>query len=413
MKKNSLLWIAAGLLASLLAWWAFSGEEEINRDITVSSFRANFEDVVSSSGELMAKNSEDIMGPSNMRRYGLYNIKISDLVAEGTYVQKGDFVAELDKTELSGKINELLNELDKAKSQYTQTQLDTTLELRQQRSEIEALAFDIRQKKVEIEQSIYEPPATIQRLKLDLEKLEQSLDQKRSNYIIKQKQSAAKMVEASANLAQTQNKFDALQELEKEFRISAPKQGMVIYKREWGGRKRKTGSTISPWDPGVATLPDLSEMESRTYINEVDIRKVEVGQLVEIGLDAFPEAKLSGIVTEVANMGEDRENSDSKVFEVVIAVNESDSTYRPGMTTSNRIITATLESVVQVPLEAIFSEEGRTFVYKNSGVSIIKQEVMISTSNDEFAVIEAGLAEEEEVYLTEPASAQDAEIQAI
>jgi len=413
LKKNSLLWIAAGLLASLLAWWAFSGEEEINRDITVSSFRANFEDVVSSSGELMAKNSEDIMGPSNMRRYGLYNIKISDLVAEGTYVQKGDFVAELDKTELSGKINELLNELDKAKSQYTQTQLDTTLELRQQRSEIEALAFDIRQKKVEIEQSIYEPPATIQRLKLDLEKLEQSLDQKRSNYIIKQKQSAAKMVEASANLAQTQNKFDALQELEKEFRISAPKQGMVIYKREWGGRKRKTGSTISPWDPGVATLPDLSEMESRTYINEVDIRKVEVGQLVEIGLDAFPEAKLSGIVTEVANMGEDRENSDSKVFEVVIAVNESDSTYRPGMTTSNRIITATLESVVQVPLEAIFSEEGRTFVYKNSGVSIIKQEVMISTSNDEFAVIEAGLAEKEEVYLTEPASAQDAEIQAI
>lgn len=361
----------------------------------------------------MAKNSEDIMGPSNMRRYGLYNIKISDLVAEGTYVQKGQFVAELDKTELSSKINELLNELDKAKSQYTQTQLDTTLELRQQRSEIEALAFDIRQKKVEIEQSIYEPPATIQRLKLDLEKLEQSLNQKRSNYVIKRKQSAAKMVEASANLAQTQNKFDALQELEKEFRITAPKQGMVIYKREWGGRKRKTGSTISPWDPGVATLPDLSEMESRTYINEVDIRKVEVGQKVEIGLDAFPEAKLNGIVKEVANMGEDRENSDSKVFEVIIAVNESDSTYRPGMTTSNRIITATLDSVIQVPLEAIFSEEGQTFVYKNSGVSIIKQEVKITTSNDEFAVIEAGILENEEVYLTEPVSAKDAEIQGL
>lgn len=413
MKKNSLLWTVAAILALLLGWWAFSDEEEINRDITVSAFKGNFEDAVNSSGEMMAKNSEDIMGPSNMRRYGLYNIKISDLVAEGTYVQKGQFVAELDKTELSSKINELLNELDKAKSQYTQTQLDTTLELRQQRSEIEALAFDIRQKKVEIEQSIYEPPATIQRLKLDLEKLEQSLNQKRSNYVIKRKQSAAKMVEASANLAQTQNKFDALQELEKEFRITAPKQGMVIYKREWGGRKRKTGSTISPWDPGVATLPDLSEMESRTYINEVDIRKVEVGQKVEIGLDAFPEAKLNGIVKEVANMGEDRENSDSKVFEVIIAVSESDSTYRPGMTTSNRIITATLDSVIQVPLEAIFSEEGQTFVYKNSGVSIIKQEVKITTSNDEFAVIEAGILENEEVYLTEPASAKDAEIQGL
>lgn len=413
MKRKPLLWTVASLFALLLLWWGFSGDEEISRDITVKAVRANFEDVVSSSGELIAKNSEDIMGPSNMRRYGLYNIKISDLVAEGTYVQKGDFVAELDKTELSGKMNELLNELDKARSQYTQTQLDTTLELRQQRSEIEALAFDIRQKRVEVKQSIYEPPATIQRLKLDLEKLEQSLNQKKENYKIKKRQSEAKMVEAGANLAQTQNKFNALQELEKQFRIQAPKQGMVIYKREWGGRKRKTGSTISPWDPGVATLPDLSEMESRTYINEVDIRKVKVGQNVEIGLDAFPDAALTGVVTQVANVGEDRENSDSKVFEVVIAVNESDSTYRPGMTTANRIITATLDSVVQIPLEGVFSEEGRTFVYKNSGVSIIKQEVRILTSNDEFAVIEAGLKENDEIYLTEPAAALESEIEAI
>ncbi len=413
MKKKSLIWLGAAVLLSLILWWAFSEDEEISRDITVSSFRANFEDVVTSSGELIAKNSEDIMGPSNMRRYGLFNIKISDLVSEGTYVQKGEFVAELDKTELSGKLNELSNELDKARSQYTQTQLDTTLEMREQRSAIEALEFDIRQKKVEIEQSVYEPPATIQRLKLDLEKLEQNLEQKRDNYQIKRRQSEAKMVEAAANLAQTQNKFDALQELEQEFRIVAPKQGMVIYKREWGGRKRKAGSTISPWDPGVATLPDLSEMESRTYINEVDIRKVASGQVVEIGLDAFPEAKLSGIVKEVANVGEDRENSESKVFEIVITVNESDSTYRPGMTTSNRIITATLDSVVQVPLEAIFSEEGQTFVYKNSGVSIIKQAVEIGARNDEFAVIERGLREEEEVYLTEPASALDAPIQAL
>lgn len=413
MKKNTLLWIAAAFIAALLLWWGFSSDEEINRDITVKAFQSNFQDVVSSSGELIAKNSEDIMGPSNMRRYGLFNIKISDLVAEGTYVQKGEFVAELDKTELSGKLNELLNELEKARSQYTQTQLDTTLDLRQQRSEIDGLAFDIRQKKVEIEQSVYEPPATIQRLKLDLEKLQQNLDQKKSNYKIKKRQSEAKMVEAGATLAQTQNKFDALQKLEQEFRIRAPKQGMVIYKREWGGRKRKAGSTISPWDPGVATLPDLSEMESRTYINEVDIRKVEVGQKVEIGLDAFPDATLTGIVTEVANVGEDRENSDSKVFEVVIRVNESDSTYRPGMTTSNRIITSTLDSVVQVPLEAIFSEEGVTFVYLNSGVSTLKQEVEILTSNDEFAVISKGLKAQDEVYLTEPAGAQEEEIQVL
>lgn len=264
-------------------------------------------------------------------------------------------------------------------------------------------------KKVEIEQSAFEPPATIQRLKLDLEKLNQNLQQNKENYDIKKKQARAKMVEAGANLAQTQNKFEKLQTLEQEFRITAPKPGMVTYIREWGGQKRKTGSTISPWDPGVATLPDLSAMESKTYINEVDIRKVKEGQKVVIGLDAFPDVNLNGIVEQVANVGEERENSESKVFEIVIAVNESDSTYRPGMTTSNQIITSTLDSVVQIPLEAIFSEEGVTFVYAKSA-GIQKKEVRIGASNDEFAVIEEGLNADVEVFLTEPASAIDQEI---
>lgn len=410
MKKNQLI-IAGIILATLLiTWFALKGDDTQDRDITTSAFVADFKDVVTSSGELMAKNSEDINGPSNSRQYGLYNIKISDLVAEGTYVEKGDFVAQLDKTELSSKLNELLTEYDKAQSIYTQTQLDTTLELREKRSGLESLIFDIKQKKIEIEQSIYEPPATIQRLKLDLEKLEQSLAQNKDNYIIKQKQSRAKMVEAGATLAQTRSKLASLQDLEKEFRIIAPKKGMVIYKREWGGRKRKTGSTISPWDPGVATLPDLSEMQSKTYINEVDIRKVKQGQKVLIGLDAFPDASLTGEVIEVANVGEDREDSDSKVFEIIIRVNESDSTYRPGMTTSNQIVTKTLEQVLQVPLEAIFNQEGITYVYLKDGVGISKQEVKIGPSNDEFAVIEAGLEPDAEVFLTEPSSASEAEI---
>jgi multidrug efflux pump subunit AcrA (membrane-fusion protein) len=413
LKRNQSITLAAVLALILIAWFSLKGDENQERDITTVAFISDFKDLVTSSGELMAKNSEDINGPSNSRQYGLYNIKISDLVAEGTYVEKGDFVAQLDKTELSSKLNDLLTEYDKAQSIYTQTQLDTTLVMREKRSELESLVFDIRQKKIEIEQSIYEPPASIQRLKLDLEKLEQSLAQKKDNYIIKQKQSRAKMVEAGATLSQTRSKLSSLQDLEKEFRIIAPKQGMVIYKREWGGRKRKTGSTISPWDPGVATLPDLSEMQSKTYINEVDIRKIKQGQSVILGLDAFPDASLTGEIIEVANVGEDREDSDSKVFEIIVRVKESDSTYRPGMTTSNEIITKTLTQVLQIPLEAIFNQEGITFVYLKTGVSIIKQEVRIGASNDEYAVIEEGIKVEDEVFLTEPAAGIDAEIETL
>lgn len=405
MKKNKIAWILGALSLLVAVWWWFGGEEENQRKLTATAFVDRFEEVVTSTGELMARNSEDINGPSQMRRYRLYNVKIAELVPEGTYVEKGAFVASLDKSELSARMSDVATELEKAKSQFTQVRLDTTLTLREKRSSIESLEFDIRQKKVELEQSTYEPPATIQRLKLDLEKLNQSLRQSRENYQITEAQSEAKMREASASLAQEQNRYDALVELEKEFRITAPKNGMVIYKREWNGRKRQAGDNISPWDPGVATLPDLSMMESITYINEVDIRKVKTGQPVEIGLDAFPEARLSGTVTSVANVGEERENSDSKVFLVEIRVKETDSTYRPGMTTSNTIITNTRDSVLQIPIESVFTQNDTSFVYQRSGIGLVKQEVKLGPSNDAYVIILAGLQADDVVYLNAPEEA--------
>jgi HlyD family secretion protein len=79
-------------------------------------------------------------------------------------------------------------------------------------------------------------------------------------------------------------------------------------------------------------------MRSKTYVNEVDIQNIEKGQTVEVGLDADSEKQLSGIVESVANIGEQRRGSDAKVFEVLININESDTTLRPAMTTSNSIL---------------------------------------------------------------------------
>ena len=70
-------------------------------------------------------------------------------------------------------------------------------------------------------------------------------------------------------------------------RATGPAGGMVIYVREWNGKKKAVGSQWSPWDPTVATLPDLTQMEPVTYVNEVDVRKLSVGQkgiIVLVGL---------------------------------------------------------------------------------------------------------------------------------
>src|SRR4030067_3112920 len=122
-------------------------------------------------------------------------------------------------------------------------------------------------------------------------------------------------------LVEQRQRVADLQTVLSKFIIYAPSEGMVIYKRDRSGAKRKVGSSISPWDNVVATLPDMSTMISKTYVNEIDVSKVKMGQQVDILVDAFPERSYTGLVTSVANIGEQLPNADAKVFEVVVKVN--------------------------------------------------------------------------------------------
>src|SRR5690606_14525826 len=184
-----------------------------------------------------------------------------------------------------------------------------------------------------------------------------------------------------------------------------------IYVKGWDGKPMKAGSQIQTWEPNVASLPDLTKMMSKTYVNEVDVRKVKVGQKVEIGLDAYPDKKLSGEVKRVANVGEQRPNSDSKVFEVSIEIEGSDPTLRPSMTTSNRIIAKVIEDALFVPLECLHTQsDSITYVIRKDGLNIVKQEVQVGDTNASDAVILAGLSGNERLYLSVPAGVEGREV---
>ncbi|HQB24224.1 MAG TPA: efflux RND transporter periplasmic adaptor subunit, partial [Bacteroidales bacterium] len=245
----------------------------------------------------------------------------------------------------------------------------------------------------------YEPPATQRQYLNNLEKAERSHEQSLNNYDLKVEQAQATVNDVLIELNRKRRQLDELREVLSNFTIYAPTDGMVIYFRDWSGEKRRIGSSISGWDLVVATLPDLSNMLSKTYVNEIDISKVKPGQLVRIGVDAFPEKSYTGVVKEVSNIGEQLKNADAKVFEVIIKVDGEDEILRPAMTTSNKIITASLDSAVFVPSETIFERDSITYVYKTNGT---RQVVVKGPSNENFTVIERGLQAGDELYLSLP-----------
>ena len=160
---------------------------------------------------------------------------------------------------------------------------------------------------------------------------------------------------------------------------------------------------ISPWRPVIAQLPDLTRMLVKTYVNEIDISKVKVGQIVEIGVDAFQGKQLKGKVTHVANIGEELRNSSANVFEVTIEVEGSDESLRPAMTTKNVIITQVLENPVFVPLECLYVQDSIQFVY----VKGAKKVVLTDKSNDNNIIITQGLEAGDELYLLPPDGANE------
>lgn len=400
------------VFGALLASMLMSGcGTKATEEILQKPQEGKFEVVVTTTGELQAQNSVDISGPSGARKAGIFQLKITRLVDEGTIVAPGDFVAELDKSEIIGKIKEVEINLQKFQSVFTQVKLDCTLTLSQTRDDLINLKYAKEQRKLEKEESAYESPSTRRQAEIEFEKAVRAFDQSLANYETKVKQATAKMREAEADLFKEEQKMADYQSVAGEFTIVAPEPGMLIYAREWDGKKRLVGSTISPWDPTVATLPDLTKMESITYVNEVDIQKIKIGQEVRLGLDANSEMKLTGTVTQVANVGEQRPNSDSKVFEVKIKINEKDSTLRPAMTTSNEVIIATYENVRFIPLECLrVQDDSITYVFKKTGAGVVKQEVKLGAENENFVIVEKGVEKEEEIFLSKPNGGDDLEL---
>jgi RND family efflux transporter MFP subunit len=397
------LGVAAVAVVGLVAWRSLGAAKPEADPLVVQVKEGDFKVTVTTTGELRAVKSVQIQGPAGLQQAQIYQLKIASLVPEGTVVKAGDMVAELDRGAAATKLNEVSLNVQKADAQYTQAQLDSTLNLSKAREDLRTMEFALEEKRIAKEQAQYEAPSVRRQAEIDLQKAERALAQAKRDYATKTQQAIAKMREVGADLERHKNSLKTIQDVVGGFTIKAPAPGMVIYAKEWNGRKKVVGSQINAWEPTVATLPDLTQMESITYVNEIDVRKLAVGQEVKLSLDSDPSKVLTGKVTAVANVGEQRPNTDAKVFEVKVQVVQSDTTLRPGMTTSNAVQTAVVKKARFIPLEAVQADSGRTFVFRRRGGGVVRQEIETGLMNDNEVIVARGLEPGDEVLLAAPA----------
>ncbi|HTV75561.1 MAG TPA: efflux RND transporter periplasmic adaptor subunit [Candidatus Baltobacteraceae bacterium] len=172
---------------------------------------------------------------------------------------------------------------------------------------------------------------------------------------------------------------DDAQDLLNKTTIVAPLDGTITTLNSQLG-ERVLG-TVQNAGTDIMIISDLSQMEARVDIGEIDIVLLQAGQKAKLEVDSFKDRKFAGIVTAVADSSEGLNASSPESsytgsssssssgqtatqFQVRIRFVETDS-FRPGMSVSAEIETRSRTNTIAVPIASV-----TTRVVKSKPVTI-------------------------------------------
>ena len=379
--------------------------KELKNDHAYTVGTGAFELTINTKGEIQGKNAVIINMPDVLRKreLRLYQLQIKDLIAEGTEVKKGDWVATLDAATITQQIQQNSQDLAKARAELNDAQIDSTIQLTKLQEELEEFSYDLEYKKLELEQSKYESSAYQRKKQTEYNSTLRMMDQKKRDLALRRLELKTRI----QRIEDRYNRFLRHDQMLKEgmgaCRVTAPKDGIVLYAKRWNGTKLRVGDNIDIWRPAIATLPDMSVLVSETYVQEIDITKIALGDTAVIRIDALPDKQYTGTISKIANIGQELPNFDMKVFRVLIDLNEKDSKIKPAMTTDNQIIIQKLDNALKIPREFLFATADKKFVLIKKNGKLWKKEVVPGYDNDVEVTIVSGLEENDRIFSTLPA----------
>ncbi len=401
-KKRVLVIVGLSITLLLIIFFNWSKKSE-EVEITCKVMKGPVEVKIHTSGQLESENSENIILPAilSSQNVRIYEIKITDLIEEGTVVDSGQYIATLDHKVIEEVLTAARLDLENTTALIEDAKLDSNLNLSNYRDLIVNSKSDVEERKIVLAESVYESPSVIKKAEMDLGKAVRKLDQDIKGFAMRQRQLESQMERRNIDLNKKEQRVTDLLKLYDALIIKSTKPGMVIYAKDRFGLKIQIGSILTPWSPIIATLPDMTRMISETFINEIDIAKIKVNQTVTLSIDAFPDKELKGEVISVANIGQPMPKSDSKVFEVNIRVFGSDPDLKPAMTTGNVIQTGAYTDKIYIPSEAVYETDSTKYVYVKKK-DVVRQLVDLGDENEDYVIVNKGVQEGEILLLNEP-----------
>ncbi len=363
--------------------------------------KGDFVNSVTETGELDALNSITIVSPAVSPRFG--SMKIARLVVDGSQVVKGDTLCQFDITEVLKGLDDAAAELEIAQAELRKTETSNESTIQDLEAEYEKTRLQHEISKLNLEKATFESEIRKKEIQLELDRAAISLDRARQEIENQKSINREQINKLTLQVRQVETRLQEARNTLNLLTILAPAPGIAIIERNWTTDEKFQVNDQVWRGNSLLKLPDLSKMQVKTPINEVDIAKVDTMQQARIRLDAFPDSLFTGKVTEIATLARNKErDSKVKVFDVYVLLDKTNQNLMPGMTVSCEIIINKIADTLFVPIEALYHNEEQDFVYLKKGSGFVEQPVTIGPENQDYVIISDGLRVGDQVALINP-----------
>lgn len=336
-----------------------------NQDLSVR--RGDFRRTVLLTGELEAVTGYPIFVP----RLETWQVPIRWMLDDGSTVEEGEKVFELDTTQIIGDVAQKRIAADTALSELHQKEADISVQLADKRFIVNqaAVAYEKALLKASVPEELVDRRG-FQEAALEVERAKVAHENAVADHEAAREASEREIEILRISLEKTQRDIAQAERALETMVLKAPRSGIfVVGQHPWEGRKLQLGDSV--WiGLEVAEVPDLSEMMITAKLSDVDDGKITPGMRTTCTVDAYPDQPVGGSIREIGPVAqEERGSTLRRHFKVLVDLDRSDpAIMRPGMSVLVEVETAKDEDVLLVPRTAVeLDPDGDPRVYLAGG----------------------------------------------
>lgn len=321
-----------------------------------------------------------------------FSLTIQQLVQPGSFVKKGQVVAEFDRLYVLRRLDDYRslvlqheNNLKRLKALLAVTRSSYNQQLARAKGRMDKAALDL--KKIPILSAI-----RAERIRLDHEEaIARYKELSRSAPFVIISESSA-INASSLDLRQMRMEFDRAQRSAERMVVKSPLDGITVMLTIHRGQEHaqiRTGDLIGSSEPFMRVV-DNSSMVVAANLNQVDVERVRTGMPATIHFDAFPDLQLPGRVAAVGSLAQGRGWRANFVRSIPVRLkfDKLDPRVIPDLSVSADLVVDSVENAVVVPRECVFSLGGESYAWVRKQEGWEKRPVETGLiSNTEVAVV--------------------------